>query len=83
MCSAYQFKAAEIADDFAKILKQRNPYLFRQEWLPAVDGLKLVDALDLRRISEAMQVLKRRGLVRYRPGYRKWQYCHHKPGPAT
>ena len=76
--SIYNWPAKELADLFEPMLRQGVvDYLFSSDELPLRAGLEMTDGCDGQRLSQAMAVLKRRRLVRYRRSYRQWENSVH------
>lgn len=61
-----------LADHFEETLP-RLDYLFSFEAMLLQSNIDISDSDDSRKCSRAMQILRKRKLIRYRPSYRQWQ----------
>ncbi len=64
----------ELASELHARLRKEKPHLF--EAIACVDTWYLVDDIgwSCGFVSRALQILKRKGVVRYRESYRQWEY---------
>lgn len=73
---AYKLTFTELVNDLSDAVDQafdRWGRFVPMETLLLLAGIDISDSRDSRRCSRALQVLRRRGRIRYRASYRQWE----------
>ena len=73
---AYEWTFAELVNDLSDAVDQafdRWGQFVPMENLLLLAGVDISDSSDSQRCSKALQVLRKRGRIRYCPSYRQWE----------
>ena len=76
MTYASQFTFGELVESLGEAAKEslaRHGRFVPMENLLLLAGIDISDSIDSQRCSQALQALRRRGLIRYRKDQRQWE----------